>query len=98
MRLGAHPVHCALQTGNPACCVAGVNNILATGLVQHGCGALQGVLSLGGIVGLNGFANGLDGILDAGFHHTIAQVALQALTMPFESGLVVSQNDSPKIY
>lgn len=80
-----------LKTGDTALCLTSVDDLLTGGLVQGGRGDLEGLLGLCNILLLDGSTNSLDGVLDAGLGDAVTGATLQALTVPFQGGLVISQ-------
>jgi len=80
-----------LKAGNATLGLTLVKDLLAGSLVQNGRSGLQSLLRLGNVFCLDGLANNLDGVLDAGLGNAVTGATLQALTVPFQGGLVISQ-------
>ncbi len=79
------------QTGNFTGSRTPMNHFLAGGPVQNRCGLLQSLTGLIHVIVGNGQTDSFDAVFDPGFDHSVTAAGLEALTMPFECGLMISQ-------
>jgi hypothetical protein len=82
-----------LEASNTTLGLTGMDDFLASSLVQKGRSGLESLLSLGNVFCLDSLTNNLDGVLDTSLGNTVTGATLQALTVPFQGGLVISQGE-----
>ena len=71
-----------------------MDNASAGNLIQGGISAHQSGCGRGLVITLDGGANGFNHVLDLGFRCSVTAVALQALLMAFNCGLVIGHASS----